>query len=475
MTTWQFVADMASDTPTVSLDLNVAPINVTAYDLSPSDFGKAYSGSSLYDIQQPVFQSAKNRTLHIELVVSSPNATGFAQAAESLGRQLAQDNILKYQPNNTIRPVFFRTFANPAYAAQVRGIVSTCTAQYQKIALDIEAEFPAYGPREEATNSPFTVANDPAAGSNGCFFDVASVKGDMPTPLMIHATSTGATGVPSGLASRWSHFGMRRRGTPGNYVNYIQAEAMTQGTNTTTGADATASGGSRSRCTFGTPTKAVRLNGTFPGNGTSNVEARGEYAVYARCQLSAGSSTVRLIFEYGTQAVGSVENDFVDITNTAWAWIYLGKMPVPAWSDPVEIGFSGVQSKVLMPWIALNAERTFGAANLDVDVFYFVPADDLTTIVRFPDTSTTYMVDGTTDAGGAAYAMTTALDEIVATSEPCEVIGGGGFPEAIPGQTNRVHFLRHVQPNVSTADPISSTTTIRVYYWPRWRELTRTQ
>lgn len=474
MTTWQFVADMASDTPAVSLDLNVAPINVTRYDLSPSDFAKAYSGSSLYDIQQPTFNAARNRVLHIELTVSSPNATGFAQAAENLGRQLGQDNILKYQPTNTIRPVFFRTFANPAYAAQVRGIVSTCTAQYQNIALDIEAEFPAYGPREEAVNSPFTVSNDPAAGSNGCFFDVTSVKGDMPTPLLIHATSTGVTGTPSGLASRWSHFGMRRRGTPGNYVNFVQAEAMTQGLNTATVADATASGGSKSRITFGTATMNLRLNGTFPGNGVANVEARGEYAVYLRCQNTAATSTINVSFRYGASDVGSVTLDSVSASgSTTWSWLYLGKMPCPPWADPVEHGFSGVRSKVLMPWFGVYVERTFGAANFDMDAFYFVPADDLTTIAKFASTSTTYAVDGTTDAGGAVYAMTAALDEIVTTNVASTVIGGGGFPEAIPGQTNRVHFLRDVSPTGN--DTIGSTTTFRVYYWPRWRELTRTQ
>lgn len=473
MTTWQFVADMASDTPAVALDLNVAPINVTRYDLSPSDFGKAYSGSSLYDIQQPTFNAARNRTLHIELTVSSPNATGFAQAAENLGRQLAQDNILKYQPNNTIRPVFFRTFANPAYAATVRGIVSSCTAQYQNIALDIEAEFPAYGPREEVTGSPFTVSNDPAAGSNGCFFDVTGVKGDMPTPLLIHATSTGVTGTPSGLASRYSHFGMRRRGTPGNYVNFVQAEAMTQGLNTATTADATASGGSKSRVTFGTTTLNLRLNGSFPGNGVANVEARGEYVVYARCLLTA-SGAVDLSFRYGATDSGSIILDTVSFANTSWTWVYLGKMPVPAWSDPIEHGFSGVRSKVLMPWFGLYVARTAGTPNLDIDVFEFIPADDLTTIIRFADTSTTYAADGTTDAGGSAYAMTTSLDEIVTTNRACTIIGGGGFPEAIPGQTNRVHFLRDVNQNGSN-DTIGSTTTLRVYHWPRWRELTRTQ
>lgn len=479
MTTWQFVADMVTNTPAVLLDLNVSPFNVTDFDLSPPDYARGYAGGSMLNGQRVVFQTAQNRTLNVSIAVVSTTAAGFAGAIENLGRQLATDNILKYQPNNTVNPVFFRTFANPGYAADVRGILK-CAVQYQVVTLTIEAEFAAYGPRVEAVNSPFTVSNDPAAGSNGCFFDVAGVLGDIPTPLLIHATSTGVTGTPSGLVQKWSHLGMRRRGTPSNYSNVVQAEGMTQGTGAVVTADATMSGGSKSRIGFGTPGNTLRLTDTFPANGTSTVEARGEYLVYARVAKTVAADVITMQLGYGASSAAAVFNDTETLPATVGPyWINLGKVPVPAFSDPVEFGFSGVNTKVVMPFVGLYAARVSGSGSLDVDVLYFVPADDLTVIAQFAATDTTYAIDGTTDEGGAVYALTATLDEITTTATPCQMVGGGGFPEVIPGQTNRIHFIRHVNPTGAAmtgapADPISSTTTIHVYYWPRWRELTRT-
>jgi hypothetical protein len=55
---------------------------------------------------------------------------------------------------------------------------------------------------------------------------------------------------------------------------------------------------------------------------------------------------------------------------------------------------------------------------------------------------------------------------------PPQIVGGGGFPEVMPGQTNRVHVIRNVDP-AGTVDALTDTTTIVAYYWPRWREFVR--
>jgi len=302
------------------------------------------------------------------------------------------------------------------------------------------------------------------------------------TPLLIHATSTGVTGTPSGLMQKWSHIGMRRRGTPSGYSNVIQAELMTQGTDAVATTDATFSGGSKSRISFATQNVSVlRLSDTFPADGVATVEARGEYIVYARVARTVAGGTIHIQLGYGASSTAPIMNDAVVVPGTANnpVVVNLGKVPVPVGSDPIEHGFSGVQTKVVLPFVGIYADRVSGTSGLDVDYLYFVPADDLTLIAQFPSDNTTYAIDGTTDAGGAVYALTAALDEVVTTATPCQIVGGGGFPEAIPGQTNRVHFIRHVDPTGAAMtgapfDPVSSTTTLHVYCWPRWRELTRT-
>lgn len=469
MATWQFVADMATATPSVLLDLNTTGIRVgNDWNLDPAPYDKARVGGPMRHGQRITRSVAGNRVLTIPIEITQASSDDAATAVESLGRQLAVDNILKVQFGSN--PVFFRTFADPGYAARVRGILTQDTS----LTLEIEAEPFAYGPRVTVTGSPFTVSNNPAAGTNPCRFDVTGVLGDVPTPLLLVATSTGASGTPSGLVSKWTHIATRRRGTPSGYSNVIQAEDMTQGTDTTVTADATMSSGSKSRISYATATGSVlRLSGTFPGGGAT-IEARGEYTVYARLARTGTGGTIHVQLGYGASSAAPIMNDAVTppfVTNPVW--VNLGRVPVPVFSDPVTHGFSGVQTKASLGFVGIYADRVSSTSNLDIDCLYFVPADDSTVIVKWPSTDTIYAVDGTTDEGGAVYATTAALDEIVSTNTPPQVVGGGGFPEVIPGQTNRIHFLRNVDPN-GTADAIGDTTTLAAYYWPRWREFTRT-
>jgi hypothetical protein len=461
---------MASATPTVLLDLNTTGMRVGLdWNLDPPEYDKGRAGGTLRHGQRITRSVAGNRVLTIPIEITQTTSDAAATAIENLGKQLAVDNILKVQFGSS--PVFFRTYADPQYAAKVRGVLTQDTS----ITLQIEADPFAYGPRVTVTGSPFTVSNNPAAGTNPCYFDVSGVLGDVSTPLLLVATSTGASGTPSGLVSKWTHIATRRRGTPANYSNVVQAEDMTQGTNAVVTADATMSNGSKSRISFGTATNVLRLSDTFPGNGTSTVEARGEYTVYARMAKTVAGDGITAQLGYGGSSTNPVMNDAVTLptaTTGPW-WINLGKVPVPPWSDPVTFGFSGVATKVQLAFVGLYAARATGTGSLDVDCLLFVPADDSTVIVKFPSTDTTYAIDGTTDAGGSVYAVTTALDEILSTTSPPQIVGGGGFPEVTPGQTNRIHVVRHVDPNGTTVDAVGNTTTIAAYYWPRWREYSR--
>lgn len=465
MATWQFVTDFNTATPTVLLDLNVRPLLVgDGYNLDPPKFEKGYAGGVLRHGQRVTRSVAGNRVLSIPIqLLTTPAAA--AGVIEDIGQQVMVDNILKVQFGSS-NPVFFRTFADPDYAVEIKKTL----IENSRITLTLEAEPFAYGVRVEATGSPFTVTNNPASG---CFFDISSVQGDVATPLLLHATSTGSSGAPSGLMAKWLHLSTRRRGTPSGYSNVVQAESMTQGTGAVVTADASMSNGSKSRIGFGTATNVLRLSDTFPANGTATVEARGEYIVYARVAQTVAGDNITMQLGYGSGSGNAVFNDVKTVPAvTSPIWVELGKIPVPAWGGPERVGYSGATAKVVMPFVGLYAARVSGSGSLDVDCLYFMPADDLTLIAQFPQTDTTYAIDGTTAEGGTCYALTSTLDEVTTTSAPVQVVGGGGFPEVIPLQTNRIHWLRHVDPGGS-ADALTNTTTIHAYYWPRWREAVR--
>lgn len=469
MAIWQFVTDFLTATPTVSLDINSYSTGLMVsdgYNLDPPAYDKGYAANSLRHGASIVNSVAQNRKLVIPIIVNKDTRDLAATAIELLGQQIAVDNFLKVQFGST--PVFFRTFADPDYAWEVKKTLT----QNSRITLTLEAEPFAYGLRVSA--GPFTVSNDPANGTNPCRFDITGVTGDVPTPLFILATSTAASGAPSGLVNKWTHIGMRRRGTPGNYSNVIQGENMTQGTGAVVTADASMSNGSKSRIGFGTATNVLRLSDTFPENGTATLEARGEYMVYGRFSKTVAGDTITVQLGYGASSAAPVLNDTVTLPAVAGPFTtLLGKVPVPPYSDPVSHGYSGgTQLKVLLDFVGLYAARTAGSGSLDVDYLYFIPADDRTLITRFPSTVTTYAIDGTTGEGGSVYSINSALDTVQTIAAPPAIVGGGGFPEVIPGQTNRVHFLRHVGPDGVT-DARTDTTTLQCYYWPRWREAVR--
>lgn len=471
MSTFQFVADISA-APALRLNINDGTnyaVDVRRVVLDPPKYDQVWSTNPMSGGGRLIKSQPTNRLLVIPVHVVPTTAQGQAVAIENLTRELARNNYLKVQFANT-NPLYFRTFMDPEIGSKIRRQLQDSST----ITLQIVAEPWGIGPRVEVPGSPFTVSNNPAAGTNPCHFDITGVLGDAPTPLLLQATSTGST---NGLVSKWSHFATRRRGIPGNYSNVIQAESMTNGTDTADVVDGAFSNGNKVRVTFVTTTLALRVSHTFPGDGVPNVEARGLYRAYVRIQKVGNATdgmTVQL--RYGMSSTDNIANKEITMptTTNGAIWMDLGLVPVPAYSDPIELGYSGVRTKALLTWFGIYVSRFAGGGNIDIDCVYFMPADEPTSLIaKFPTTDTTYVVDGTTEAGGAVYAMNTALDEILNTAGPAQIVAGGGFPELIPGATNRIHMLRQVSLVPTSADGITNTTTIRAYYWPRWRQVAR--
>ncbi|MDP9145667.1 MAG: hypothetical protein M3N43_13425 [Actinomycetota bacterium] len=451
----QFV-DAISATPTIRLNLNNDTpwrIHKEGTDLPPPRLRRAMAGSLLADGMTVPSAAYDNRVVTLSLVLyRDTTAEAAASALQDLAQELDRPggNLLLWQPD-TDAPVFFRTLRSDF------GSVRWEPAEKRAV-VTLYAEPFAYGLKE--TQSPVTVNNDPAAGSNGLFLDVSSVKGDVETPLCLSlpGTSINTTGGRQGAIA------VRRRGTPSSAPFVLQCEAMTVGTNTTLQAnDAVMSGSSNNylRCTFTSASLQARATmATFPA--AAGVDVRGTYRVYLRYRktVSGDVITARILAVADSQ---TVTNDTVTLpSGTDIRYVDLGLLPWPLGPDPGDDGYSRTALAVKGYSLQIDAGRTSGSGNLDFDCLLFVPADDRFAVVKWPiNPSTTVIVDSTRDM---VYALGT-VGEVRSTEFPQIT---GGLPMVSPGQTNRITFIRDVGSTASGGDDKTGSTAVTSYYWPRY-------
>ena len=456
---WRFVDSIASS-PTVRLDLNAGSLWVgSGFDLSPPPVRRAYASSMLSDGDALSAWSYANRTLTIPIQLLTDDADAAALALQRLGRELARDSNFLLVQLGTV-PYFFRTLPAPDYAFKVLKTL----VQYGRATLEIPAEPFAYGLKE--TVSQVTVNNDPAAGSNGLFFDVTAVKGDVETPLMMRITATGK--FDSGVLS--SVLATRRRGTPSSMPLVLQCESMTLGTDTTLpGNDAVMSGASSNyaRCSFATnPTVLASRVRTSLFPAAASVDARGVYRVFARNRQSVAGDVMELVLRFGSSDSASFNfvNAAVQVTGTNRRWTDLGLLSMPLGNDPVGDGPSGSAIAVRGIAVEVAARRVSGSGNLDFDVLLFVPADDQLAFIRWP-TADAAVDNYTVDAGAGIIYPLEGTTEIRSVASGVAFLGQ--LPLVSPGVTNRVVWMLNAGP-ANQADDIADTTVIDPYYWPRY-------
>jgi hypothetical protein len=276
--------DSIAASPTVRLDLSGGtrgPFNLRdGSDFPPPPLKRSIPSSLLADGGTPTSATYDNRVISLHLGVMDSGEFRAADAAATQMQLLMREldrpgNFLRYRADTTTA-VFFRTFRSGPDAVAWDPFTRRAT-------VTLLAEPFAYG--LEQTLSPVTVTNNPAAGSNGMFLDITSPMGDVETPLYVAFTNgtsgLGATGrFQSGLA-------MRRRGTVATTPFFLQAEAMTQGVDTTTqvnSATFSGSGNNSSRCTFATATSGQQRLTINPWPTGSSVDYRGTYRVFMRCK-----------------------------------------------------------------------------------------------------------------------------------------------------------------------------------------------
>lgn len=465
--TWQFVDSIASS-PTTRLDLNVLANGIFVTDqpeLSPPSLRRIISSSMLADGEKIPAAAFANRTLRLPLYVRRSTSDLQATLLQSLARELARQpgNILRVNMGNT-NPMFFRTFPAPDAAYEVM----LQTPAEGKVTLEIPCEPFGYGLEEVLT--PVVVNNNPAAGSNGLFLDITSPKGDVETPLFL-IVSNGVVGT----GRRRSALAVRRRGTVSATPLFLQAEAMTMGTNTVTVANSALMSGSSNNYTKTTPgtiAMVSRLTTTTRFPTTASIDARGTYRVYARIRINTGADQWDMRLLWGGLDV-QVTNDTVHLPQDVGAgaptikMIDLGLVQIPVGFDPMERGLSGVEVATEGIFLNLQAERVTGGGTLDIDYLMFLPADDRQELIEWPESATVtdFIVSG--GPSPSVYARN-ASAQIVSTQSVG--IAGGGLM-ITPNRTNRVFFHRDIGKGTSitgSGDSVTATTTLTPSYFPRY-------
>lgn len=451
----QFV-DSISASPTVRLDLcSGVWVPHPSSDLSPPGLRRATASTLLADGGIIPAAAYENRVIHLVLAPRSGmvDEDAIAGYVQRLARELNRtSNILKWQPGNTT-PVFFRTFR-----AEFDSVYWDKAEKVVKVT--IPAEPFAYGLQQ--TPSPITVSNDPAAVSNGCFFDITGVFGDVDTPLFLTRPVTNC--------GEQSLFAVRRRGTPSAMPFLLQAESMTQGTDTTTQANSgtfSGAGNNYSRSTFATGTMTTRLS-TLKFPASASVDARGQYRVFARVRKNGSTSTITIRSAYASSSgiTTAITNDTQTVTGTTVQMIDVGTVSLPIGPDPVYNGLSGTELTVEGMYFRLEAARVAGTDTLDIDYLLFVPADDRLCIVAWspagpPGAADNLVLDSWNEL---AYGYLASTGELCSTGNPYIV---GGPPMLTPNVTNRVFHINELAPQ--TAEPAFPTTfSMQPYWWPRY-------
>lgn len=452
----QFV-DKIDAAPTVRLDLNNESPWATkteGTDLSPPPLRQAWAGTLLTDGEQLTAAAYDNRQLRLKLELIASSVDNVAASLQALWRELNRPaNILRWQPTGASFPVHFKTFRSADNAVvdyPGPGLLRTVDVR-------IAAEPFAYGLRQ--TLSQVTVSSNPAAGSNGCYFDVTGVKGDVETPLHL-SLDDGFTVL------RQPMFAVRRRGTPSAMPFVLQAESMTLGTDAALGAsnDAALSGSGQNYVRISYATNASMQNRVSSTSwpSTPSVDVRGTYRVLARIRRNTGTDTHYLRLSYGNSS-SPIYGDIVSTPSASITdpiWVDLGLVPYPTGQDPVT-DMSAAEIPVGGQYLAVQTQRVSGAGTLDLDCLLFVPADDRLLIATLnPDAGAVAQVIDS--ARTMAYGVG-ASGEIRPTI-PAQIAGGA--PMVSPGVTNRIAMINILQG--TPGDTITTTRKVTPSYWPRY-------
>lgn len=353
-------------------------IAVDAYQMGVPGIDQARNGSLYSDSPRPVY--SKHSTVTDVLTVTVRGSTNTALYTNlHLLAKLGEYARLAAQSD-------FQTFY--AYLELKPGGSSSGEVLYANI-YDCRVELPTdWGNTVDAT---LTVEDVTVTIERGLWTPARGVSADS-TPISLTgqafagsaASSADAGGDTSGLfylelthdaASTTGQIdraiiGYRSKMLGGaNYddCGKFESESATMGTDTSSTADATASGGNIARCTFGTTTTAaIRISGAKIPYGT--------HRMFARMKITGTAvASVYLSYSDGTVAQGATfaANTAVLVSSTSYLVYDLGV---------VQSGKVDRIGSVALGTYQIYASLSSGSGNLDIDWVYCMPTEGYVTL-----------------------------------------------------------------------------------------------
>lgn len=449
--------DSISASPTTRLDLN----DGTTFTLNAAvlaDPPKIHGSISSNAMTDGGYQSSSQydyRSIHLELILNVATQDAAATALQNLHRELDREtNYLKWQPDGATKPVFFKTWRT----SPLQIVDQPAVRAVYYVTLEIPAEPFALGLRE--TVSIGTVNNNPAAGSNGCYFDVSSVIGDVESPLLLLMT---------GYTHNNLTIAVRQHGTPSDLTFFKQAESLTLITDTTNpggGPDAAMSGTGTNnyvRTSFATAT-ANRVRWAIASDHSTSAKKLaigGTFRIFAAVRRSGSSSDIALQVSCGALSSGPLVNT---IKTSSRQIVDLGTIRLGPSVDQVgyatSTGFDATNS-----WLDFLASRTSGAETLDWDCVFAIPADEGMQIDG--DILLTAPVDGFVIDSASENLLPVVGDPFstgVLGTTAADPIMTGGWLYVKPNQTNRFYVLM----STSSVSAVTLTATFAGSYWPKY-------
>lgn len=442
----KFVDSIAAS-PTVRLDLNDETTwTCTRFDPGVPTIRRAMSSNAMTDGVHVSSSSYDARTITFDLLLRTSTQDLNATQIQTLARELDRaTNIVMYQPNGLTKPVFFKTFRSNL--SQIQDIL-TATAM-RTCTIELLAEPFALGLME--TISVGTVNNDPAHATNGCYFDLTTVIGDVAAPCVIVDTVAAAT------AGYWA---VKQTGTPTDMVHFYQADtgwSLIGFANPGGGPDAAMSGTGTNnyiRSSISTPELSRTITGTD-----------------AERRARAGAWRVLVCVRPSNTDPWSVRM----LPNEAYTDIDLGAARRLVDLGVFDFGGNitpGQNSATTAPagdfTFDIRFVRASGSGTIDVDYIQLIPADRALGVydMIYDPASYDHVFDGPNEVALNVETAGSLTAGTTSTSKDLGVVAGG-FISLVPNQTNRVYWIKYntyLTYDFAKAD----TSSLTVYYWPRY-------
>lgn len=450
----QFV-DGPTVSATVRLDLNDddGALHVRNVDWSPARLSRVQVSNMLSDGGYVGPSSYGLRTLVLDMDLLQTTQDAWAGSYQALKRELDRaTNWLMFKPTGATFPVFFKTYRSDV--ASLEEVYSA--AAFRQASVEVIAEPFAYGERETITVG--TVNNDPAAGSNGCYFDVAGIKGDVAAPMVLVDTGTVTTDMV---------LAVKQDPLSSDFPVVFQAESMTLESADTTnpggGPDAAMSGSGTNnyvRTSF-TTTTADALRLTAVGSTDAEKKAmRGLHRAWLTARRSDNTSTLKV---HTSRVVNDATVNGYTVETPLTTNRHLLDLGL------VSIGLGDAINDDMVPTtsVALYASRSSGSGQLQYDCLQFVPADVATCLLSGLSagfTSNDIVFDGERRQVLAVTSGTAIFSG--GTVERRRTKYAGAIPTLAPGVTNRFFYIKY-----ESATPLIDKTvtgSVTIYYHPRY-------